>query len=158
MDKQLESLSNVFHTLKVRFYAQQRSILRRVSLWGGVFALVIAICTGLFQLYDGFVLRNRATFEANQQELAGYVSRIAQLNSGIASLQTQALESSNISALEQEIGVLNLEKISNIRLADVLIERRPNIGNFAAYFYSCTRKILFYLKDQQASFKIWSES
>ncbi len=111
--------------------ADERSLLKKVGLFGGLIALFISIFTGGFQVFDQLVLRQQAAFNADARELAGYVRRIAELNSEIVKLSvgqdTQQIDPVSV----QIVKVINAEKASTLSLADRLIERQPATADFA---------------------------
>ena len=120
--------------LEGRLDADERSTPKRVAMWGGLLALVVAISTGAFQLWDGLVLREQVASETKHRELNSYVRRLMELNSHIFRLQSKTLGSTPDPMAVEEINLMTTEKISIVGLADQLLSQNDNIGSFAVLY------------------------
>lgn len=132
--QQVTHLTQRIAHLEGRLDADERSTPKRVAMWGGLFALAVAILTGAFQLWDGLVLRKQVAAEAKQRELNSYVQRLIELNSRIFRLQSKTLGPTPDPMAMEEINLVTTEKISIVGLADQLISQDNNIGSFAVFY------------------------
>lgn len=116
-----------------RLEEDERSIAKRLSLWGGLVALVVSIMIGGFQIYEYTILRQREAREASIIQLGTFVRRITQLNSEIARSALLAENPREKAIVNAEAKIINSEKLSIVRLADRLLQEAPEAAGFATY-------------------------
>lgn len=109
VQQEVAHLAERITRLEGRLDEDKRSTPKRVTLWAGPLALVFAILTGAFQLWDGLVLRGQGAAEAKQRDLNSHVRRLIELNSRIFRLQSKTLGPTPDPMAVEEI---NLEAVS----------------------------------------------
>ena len=122
--------------LEGRIEAEERSAIKRISLWGSLIAIVFTTIIGMFQIYDHLVLRKSAAIEADLRQLGSYVRRITELNTIIVRITAPAFAAGNTvptPAQVAEIKLWNAEKSSLLKLADRLLIKRSSEANFATF-------------------------
>lgn len=134
--------------LEGRLDSTEGSTPKLLTMWVSLLALVTAISTGAFQLWEGLILRQQAEFETNRRELNGYVRRITEVNSYIIGLQGKIFELNKSGsyynpAVGLEIRTLNIEKLSTVRMADRLIEQHEDVGNYPAFLVLAQEHLAF---------------
>ena len=132
--QQVAHLAQQVAHLEGRLDSDERSTPKRVAMWGSFLALVVAISVGAFQLWDGLVLRKQVALEAKQRELGSYVRRITELNSHSIELYSRTSGPNPDLMAIRETHLLNLEKISIVRLADRLLSQDNDIGSYAVFY------------------------
>lgn len=119
--------------LEGRLEEDERSVTKRISLWGGLVALIISIMIGGLQIYEYTVLRERESREANILQLGAFVRRITELNSELARSTLLAQTPEELAIVNAEAKIINSEKHSIVRLADRLVQEAPEAAGFAAF-------------------------
>ncbi len=119
--------------LEGRMENEERSIEKRVSLWGGIIALMISLIIGTFQIYEYTILRQSEAREAKIIQIGTFVRRITELNSEISRLSVFTDTPEKMARANVGAKIINGEKLSIVRLADRLLQEDPDAGGFAAY-------------------------
>lgn len=119
--------------LEGRLDEDEKSLSKRLSMWGGLLALIISIMIGGFQIYEYTVLRYESAREANIIQLGTYIRRISELNGKIASTMLLADTPDEQARANTESKIINTEKHVVVRLADRLLREQPSLGGFASH-------------------------
>ena len=129
----MKDLERRITRLEGRLDADDRSIVKRVSMFGSLLALTVAIAVGAFQLWEGLVLRQKLSFEESQREINGYVSRIIDLKSRISNLKYQFEKQPSDLEIDKQIQFAQLEKLSVVDMANRLIMQEEGLGSFTIF-------------------------
>lgn len=108
---------------------ERKSIVKRVGAWGGLIALVVAVSTGSFSLYDNLVLRPRQERAASGGELREIVGRLSEINSRLVEVQLE----NNLTKLRALSMAANAEKATILARADRIIDNARSEATFPDY-------------------------